>query len=663
MTFRVEKRHIRMLIDIFKNNLLDAKFYDKLIDNIRNNKFNAISIQKEKRINNLSTNEYIIKKFNEYIIELYEHQQKYGQCKKIIKIINNNFDFMEDDIQTLLPNEFCNFDSFVIIGCPDSTDIDVIVFVSNNDISNGKINKQLRNSDMTKLRDTITNLGYSPEREIDYNLVYVDPLRQTIIASSKGGIETQNIILATWKYHNQIYDDELKIPYALKIHPIIEIEITPEELYNKALAFAKFVLEHAEDICIDYKQQFRPIKMLLYSQGGINMMKFMECINKYILINFEKIDEYKLNKNIWKDRFKSIIMKLIQIILIFKRNDNIFIKNELALSIYNLFDDDKLSNIDEYYNAALWFLYRGKLGNNNMAIELFNILIEKYIEIVNTLSSTIKPIYNNIIQYNVLINLIKTNNDILRSMDDKSLHEFLMSPETPTEEFKKYWINKNSLYEFVSKNIELSINTKFIIKSTTRDEFINFMEHNNLYENITKKLLLIFNFTNQRSLEWLYLLNNKYICGSNSAIIDNTFEANYNLMRGAIVEALLIHLLKNELIKFDSKYANNYQLQLGFIMESDNENSRAFAPDMILLNVNNIVPEIILIELKCLKTLLKNSNYMRAIHLATKQLRSGCTIIRKNISESELIINEGLIILASVQHTNIEFEIHRIKIS
>ncbi len=647
----------RRLIQVLEENKMIENFYKELEKKIESKDYcvydmiieNNKNITGDKKLirelllnnkKNCSVVQELNRDFcNKYLINLLKKSLTKG-IKKIDKI----YDFDDNEILEMMPDEFSYYDSWVIFGCPFSTDIDMIVFVRCQDHNNGKT-KPLAPTAIKSIISEIKVLGYDVvNKSLDINPVYVDPETKMIIASIKASTETQNIINATWKYHRQILD-ATGIPKGLKLHPMKDIEFTDEEIRNKMRVFAKYALDYAKDICPDYKK-IHQIKMDIYAQSGDKMIMFMRHILEYIEPDLTKFNESKdLSTALnccgkWYDRFKALTMKLIQLLLLWHHKKTIYTKLELAESLNILFAYTE--NTDQLVEGAKWYLFRGTRGTFNN--EVFGILLVEYSQIAEKILNKNHEIF------------VTVNSDRFDEIKEKFpqfdpliINLFIESPIIYTKQFESVWTKLNE-----SKDI----NTQFLIKSSKKDVFFN------QYQKLEPQVIEIFNqcfiFMDQRSEEWMDCLVNKFICGRNSGNIDNSFQGKYNLIRGSILELMAMHFfdpLQINLKNFRSWY-------LGFIVEENIKGAHGFAPDMILIsedNGNNI-PEFILVEIKGLKYSKKNADYYRGLDLATKQITSGKNILSKKLTQSQLCINRGIIILCCIENQQFKMELHLISL-
>jgi len=227
---------------------------------------------------------------------------------------------------------------------------------------------------------------------------------------------------------------------------------------------------------------------------------------------------------------------------------------------------------------------------------------------------------------------------------------FISSPNTCTEEFETMWMDRHNY---------APINDQFLIKSSDEKAFFE------TYADIDADVLATFHrcfiFMDQRSPEWLRALRS-FVCGNNSATIGTTFQSKYNLIRGAIIELWVVQLMSESVLQ-SIGFGGYQKIMLGLIVDENVPGSSGFAPDMVLIGKTALgVLEFVLIEIKGLKTLRRNSDYYRGLELATKQIHSGRTILSKYLSSDKLVICRGVVVLGSVEHHQLKLELHVINL-
>lgn len=575
------------------------------------------------------------------IVDIYILESLQANPTKTLNKLAKIHSFTEDEIIEMIPERYASFDSFVVIGCPESTDIDVVCFVRSSDQSDGDV-KDLSPSTLEDLLTRLKKLGYDTSRDVDINCVYVDPATKTITASSKGGCETQNIINSTWMYHAQEIDQD-GVPYAMNLHPVNMVELDDEEMLNKLRSCAKYVLDYAEDITV-YKK-FRPIKIEICSQGGDMMMKTMKEIMNFLVHDPADVDKEGLNRVRWHDRYKAIVMKLIQITSYDIQKKTAYAKRELIDLLNNVLSDKDINEINRYKSCARWYLFRGREGV--YCSDLVKLLFDRYNEIVDR---TLRKF--DVIPQTYPIESIKQTVKKSGSLDNISsdlLDMFLNTPEKATDEFIDRWTAEVG---------DKSVNQMFPIKSSDEAEFYD------RYKSLDTEVLDLFKrhfiFVDQRSDRWLDMLNNRFICGRNSVDIDeSSYQSKYNLIRGAILEKFAIDLFDAD-ASIDDNSSDMQKWVLGFIVESDAIGSKGISPDIVVISDNGDTPELIIIEIKGLKSMARNTDYYRGYFLASKQTRSARDLLYPYIGD-KLLMKRGVVLLCCVEDEVFKMELHKIE--
>lgn len=496
---------------------------------------------------NNTTKEELLFNLKNYPKRTFNHIRKH--IPNIIEYIN------ELDI-------YSYYDKFYVIGCPTSTDIDIICIINKMYLFNS-IPLPLKNTEIDRLRRELNLSGYDTDIDLDINIICIENKR--CIGKSKGGDETINILLKTHTLHKQYYDYD------------IEIDFIDIPLIDKLMGITKFLFSYIEYVCIDYKN-FRETKRRLFMEGNESMMRYSPRLLELI--------EYRDEKNS-QDFFKSMTMKIIQLILL-KDNIYMYTKEEL-INVSDIFSFDK-ENIR-------YFLTRGKQGTFNM--DTFRMLYKNLISIIN-------EYFDNLNTRTIKIDSISNVTHLPNILFD----EFIKSPNSHTDTFEKEY----------DKLLCKDINKLFPIEITPP-------EHINLPINIINEHFIQIP---QRSEEWIRLLE-IYKCGNNGAVIKNTIDGTYNLLRGAITESIILDRFTPELLNLEGWE----KVSIGLLVENKNIiGSTGCAPDLILTKDNKIIP----IEIKTLTDINHNSNYYRGIDLATRQLQSVENILGSEIIYKKIII-------------------------
>jgi hypothetical protein len=347
---------------------------------------------------------------------------------------------------------------------------------------------------------------------------------------------------------------------------------------DKLKSITKFIFDYIEYVCIDYKS-FREIKKKIYSEGIESMMKYSH--------NLLELIEYT-NEKKSQDFFKSITMKIIQLILL---QDNLYYytKNELI---------DQFENYNFNKENIRYFLTRGKKGifDYETFIKLYNI----YIDSINNYFDSIEL---KIIKYDDF------NNTTILS--DSLFNEFIKSPNNCTKIFEEEYKLKYNIND---------CNNLFLIKITPENLI-------DLPNDLIKKHFIQIE---QRSEEWIKLIK-FYKCGNNGAEIKQNMEGIYNLLRGSITESIILE-------KFNPESIDLYgwtKVSVGLLVEEkDKEGCIGCAPDLLLVKDNMIIP----VEIKTITNNNHNNNYYSKLDLAKKQLNTIENILTSKIIYKKLII-------------------------
>jgi hypothetical protein len=460
---------------------------------------------------------------------------------------------------------------FNIIGCEYSTDIDIIIPVPNQQIIQDYRNaKFVLNLDLVKY--DLVDLGFNLIiKELDINLVYLDPKTSNIIDSLIGEPKlTQNIIHYTYKLHPQTYPPIVKYP--------VEIDLA-----NFVRLFSKIVLDWMEKLLGNTRyKELRPIKAKVYT----NLISRLD-FSFQILCEVNFVQLFQTNPNI----IKSLGMKLSQIVLVY--NDSLeYTKKNISMQVNKI-----IPSIN--YDEMLFILSRGKLGHQADLLgikKIFDCLILQYQQIILEIKSS----YN---MEEIQINMVT----YLTNTSDFDIQEFIKSPEKPTLALAN-WINEK--YQLSG-----SLNKIFEMKSFGCD-----LLPTSLLEHIHTE--------NQRSSPWLDLLK-FYQCGNtiNNSIPFVDCEINFNLIRGCLGEKLVVNL-----VDWDKLVGEPVsKCMCGLLVETKGlEKSIGIAPDLLLVNTNS--NQVIPVEIK---TLVSNPNIvnrklLRDFDLASKQLNTSIELIEKN---------------------------------
>jgi hypothetical protein len=411
-------------------------------------------------------------------------------------------------IERFKKRTFVEFHEFNIVGCPTSTDIDVVARVHRDEID--------REIDVEKLRDQLKALGYDTDkRELDVNLIAVTK-DGDLEWSEKGGIDdTQNIIFETYKYHKQGY-------------PCLVSRLTDVDIATKVNATAKFILDNMKVLI--GKSQFaaeRATRRAVYSSVTERLNYAIAISNK---IQFA-------DTPVWRSAIKSLTMKIIQLMLLDRNEQNVYTKKELALELDRI-HPGSLEN-------ANWLLFRGTIGIYSEGC--LKMLISQFGEIA------VKHRQEDLKWLRLPINMELNPTDL----PDHVVREFVKSPTEPTELFIKEFEklcpsrNTNSVFHIHCANTEL------------------------LSSELLERHAVV---VDQRTPDWLNLLT-YYLCGKNTGVQPydgpNWVKFYYNLIRGSIMELFAI-----KGCDFSDIVGNKHdKITLGFLVEDKHmKGSPAIAP-------------------------------------------------------------------------------------
>lgn len=508
----------------------------------------------------------------ELVKELFDRQK--GQPVRLFKhameLLGKTHQDLIQATQTPLP-----YWTHLIFGSPDSRDIDLVYFVQSTED-----NKNLWGSDMIYDHQTLSQKllqqGYLLEnRDLDVTIAMIDE-NGNVERVSKGPCNAiQNIVWYTHQYHSA--NTGMPFPISRPI-PIEDFDIR-----DNCRGIAKFILDYMEDLLTaeDY-QKIRSHRRVVYDGGLIARTDFIR--NQICpLINLE----FPLSA-ITEDRFKSLYMKLIQMLLM-ERGEFEFNKCRLA---------QHATTVDQ--EEVEWFLsrgQRGKLGDN----QSFGLLMEEFFRIVEEESSVV--IWEE-------LPIAWRANPLAPEYDDNFWKLFQATPNEPSDELIEAFIERHA--ETFKDGFELgSIGSLFIFPSSHEDQFP---------ENLREKI----HFEAQRSSEWQDLLR-FYKCGRNTGVPDLPSDCDtvekfirfyWNLIRGCLGE-MIVQSISSQQLGFPD-HSNH---SVGLLVEQKGvQGSPGMAPDLLL--ISNDKKEIIPVEIKCLTgEFVDNSKRRRGIYLAHKQVQ------------------------------------------
>lgn len=449
---------------------------------------------------------------------------------KTSNFLMKKYPLLKNSIETLSQDELTSkFYSWYVVGCPTSTDIDIIVLVLREYIINSSP-LPLSTTELERLRTELSSCGYDLSRGIDMNIMCIE--NGLSIGQAKGGVETTNILTSTYQYHEQKYQLDFNITF---IHSTV---------IDRIRAIAKFILDYLDEIVFNYAEH-REERRRVYMQGTENIIKHSVNLIRSFVLDPHSLSERRQKK--WFDFIKSITMKIIQLILL---KDNIY-----------EYTKDKMAILSEGYGFnsehIQYFLFRGKRGT--FSESTLQQILSCYIASVEEYFETNDPI---------TIRFPKESFENHTQMPPELFDEFIKSPNAHTEHFEKLWAEYEDRHEY---------QTLFEFDPTP-------IEQINLPTELKEKHFLQMP---QRSESWFEAMK-FYRCGSNGAEIKQTMKGTYNLLRGSITESIIMQLFNPEQIGLESSWQ---KVIVGLLVKDKSiKGSRGAAPDLLFVNKNQIIP-------------------------------------------------------------------------
>ena len=467
----------------------------------------------------------------------------------------------------------------LLVGCPDSLDLDVVVVISQEYPLTIEINQQLIR-DQLKIYD----------RELDINIIHL--ANRKVIASSKGSIKTLQGII----FHTQHLHSESSICLCVDPPEQFRIEDRIKPTINYIITNLKYLLAPVE------YSKIHQSKTDAYNGTEYDKIAFIKSNNIFDLIRLN-IDNLFAVSSRFRDLIKGIYYKLSTIILIkYDKSNQVeyYTKRGVAklLDMIPLFPNSEIN--------SLYYLFRGTNGLRSPDDLIFKLITDEFITICD----------DYIEQLDLTWSTICIDTTLKIDHIDPTIQElFWISPVIPSEEFIEY---------FKSICMDHIIEKHFLIPSSTLLDIINF-------EELVAKSYLVA----QRSVEW-FELRKKYILIEKNFYDDFKFDDMwvknlFHLIVGSIGEQYVMYRVDW------SKLFNGYRfINVGMLF--DNDTLIGISPDGLLLNDQTL--DIIPLEIKCIrqsKKLFTESN-LREIKMARIQLEKVKQILTKSIITKGLIV-------------------------
>jgi hypothetical protein len=616
-----------------------------------------------------------------------------------LNVVQNIYRFDIGDLERLTPGQYTTFVRFIVYGCYRSRDIDVMVICPPSSNYNGGV-RALYTSELTRLSAELMAIGYDTQgRDIDYNQVVIEDGK--IVASTKGGAETGNIVLITWIHHSQIWDydapsaDTPPIPLALVQYPLDFVELGFEEFEAKVRSLAKYFWDFLKYCTTkaDY-MTIRSFKSDVYQMTDCQaVMTQLRVITPLIISDPEVAKSHDIEIDRWRSFFKTVVMKLVQIIVFDLDGTMTYVKDLIAQDSRKIVDaypvpDQSPINSHTIESACLYYLTRGTEGHYEPT--LFHYLLGIYFQIVDQVSTDRSTIFT--VSPDVLRNPESYQCNAFPGLIGIDLMDlFLSSPRYASPGFESAW---QSLEETQTGSdlSDRTINQRFIqtIEPSNQrlDELVSGRDMPPESIDVVGRQFIM---TPQRSREWLHMLSDVYECGNNGAAIGTDFQAKFNLIRGSILEPMCTDLcpvftdikvlgqVVGKVESIDQTIMHGVQgliaIETGLIVERIIESGtkpgtkpRGAAPDLLLICPrvldSGVVtkPLMIPVEIKGLKeggvSPIKNSDYRRGLSLAKRQIGS----IKQIIDPRGFVIEFGLIVLCWISDGRLGMEVHAISL-
>ena len=621
LTPKVSKKDLIGII----SNLFDPETgsYTFMIQQICNNSCpkhtsNIISIELINDVTNCKRNLELDTKF----LKFENGEYRIKTLQEILKKETYIYDFI--DWTKLQIDELINTSTYYVtreqvfvIGCPDSTDVDVLIILDNEDIfqdyKNGKIK-----INFDCIPTLLNDLDYFEDnnREVDINIAttkqsIINGKLSTVLKETiKGKANmTNNIAFNTIHYHRQIN----------RILPIDSfVDLNLSEMIR---GLQKFMADNLKKIkpyiSTELFNQLHHDKKHNYNEFGMIVLNIIFDTDSIIL------------NSLCKDFMKSLIMKISQIIIYHIDESQCYSKSELA-KVLSL----KVKQNRSLEDNILYFLFRGKKGQL-MSKKVFGELIQYLSQILtlNDINWTLLPFkmpptnqISDIIRD--ITNLIMISEDSYRNGSD-DLNRLLSTRG----------INENTgiLHLFQKKSDVLdSIPSNFNDLKIALSEFV-------LEE------LIICSPEWQKAME-LYktgISTNKV--SSTSVSTNEYYRSIHHLLRGMVFESCMntpfnVNCIVLKAIEQISSIKITFVKQLDFAMILDINKITGFVPDQILLTIDNKGNRTIyIIEIKSITYDFnpKTKNTQRSISIATRQLIKGISILK------------GLLMSSSIESVNV----------
>lgn len=565
--------------------------------------------------------------------------------KKLTKIVKSLNIFTNQDFEEAHADDYTTIYIAIVVGCPKSTDIDVVVVV---DQSLNGSPKQLTEAALESLRSRLADIGYDshvdPEKHrdpLDITYVYLDDLANMGISPNKvlkggKGKETTAMVLETHSNHAQLTET---VEF-LKTAGLTPIPYTPDLLLDKLHDIVQYFFKRVfvNRMSVDSSKEYT--KWCHMRLSRCYEFSDMQHIMNHHCFDEAHVESHRLAQ--WRNFMKSIVMKLIQMLGFYSKQKTVYTKEELVNEVVQMFPQNP-----KYGDAARYYLFRGKEGSPY--VKFIKELLTAYVDIGMSCGSLDEPTtigtYNDLKGYQSSLGLVM-------------LQEFLESPISPTDKFLREWEA-----HFGSKLKDSIVGDQFMLSTGSIPSMADCIKHHIVD-------------VPQRSSEW-HAWMKYYTCGRNQGDIKDTHQGKYNLIRGCMLEALVLWILQinMSLILGPLGLAHWTFFEVGLLVKTKTPGAKGMAPDGLLIcndangtdessvesssNPTNSCCSLIPIEIKGLKGLpgmdgFSKSSYNRGLTLAKRQVST----IQSIISADKVRIPKGLVILCAINKSVLHWECH-----
>jgi hypothetical protein len=394
-----------ILLTLFGSDKIEDEFYDAIIDRMKRFTSDRITwiielldIRKdierdvEGGINGATS------EVREYIRQYFIRLLKFLPSKAIRKIntLSEVYSFSIDSLERMNPDNYTCYLGFVLFGCPWSTDIDVMVFCPLTALRDGSV-VPLFSSEIQRLKRELEALGLDTQnRGIDISLAIV--VDGEIVASSKGGRGTANIVLKTHHHHpqqmsenndnndnddNDDNNDNTKsnLPLILVKNPLNSVELTNEDFGSNLRAFAKYCWDNMKYL-VDKKTSKRMHDVCSQVHKNGSYVEDLHQILDLLVTDPNVAESLGLDMAHWRSNFKALTMKAVQNIVYFHEKTMSYTKAEIAEDSLKIAKYYEMLDLDGEIirDGCLYNLTRGAKGR--FVPELFDHLVQCYLQIV-----------------------------------------------------------------------------------------------------------------------------------------------------------------------------------------------------------------------------------------------------------------------------------------